>query len=275
MTDIKDMCDRLVESPPPLRSGDAVLAQARRSAQRHRRGGMAAAGLLTASALAAGGVYAGTAGAPAAGQGGHGLAPAAAATGPTKARASTGLPPARAALVHSEKMRELLVTAVPAGATAAPLPVDHDDSLDPHSVLPDAAHPAPRKGAMSVAGFVVVVQQDGREGALVAQILAAGTPLPRCHADAVTQCATRDVGGVRIEITSWADKAGKHIAASRRLQGGVLVVIGDQGMRSEESSTPPDAPGRVRAPKPPLKTMPFTAEQVAALAANPDMLQFH
>ncbi|GAB1640805.1 hypothetical protein [Krasilnikovia sp. MM14-A1259] len=272
MSDIKQMCDRLVEGAPPLRGGDAVLANARRSARRSRRTAVAAAGLLTATALAAGGMYAGTGAKPAVEQGGTGLAPAPATNA---ALAPAGLPPARAAADHGEAMQRLLVTAVPAGTNAKPVEIKYDASLDPHSVLPDAAHPAPAKGIMGIAGSTLLVQDGGREGALSAEILIGGTRVPGCKADARTTCTVREVRGVRIEIATWTDKAGAHIVASRLLQGGALVVMADQGHSSDEHTAPLDAPGKARGSKPSLTTMPFTVEEIAELAAKPDMLQFH
>jgi hypothetical protein len=70
---------------------------------------------------------------------------------------------------------------------------------------------------------------------------------------------------------------GDVTAATRFLDGGLLAVSASQGtpVYEPDSHRPPDAPehgGTAGDHKPPLPTQPFSAAQLAALAANPDLV---
>lgn len=91
-------------------------------------------------------------------------------------------------------------------------------------------------------------------------------------------CEVVMVGGVPIRITIEHDaERGEIKHATRFLQGGVLTVTSDQGVQHHvpDGKLPPDA---VHEPSfdfdhtPPLAAPVFTSEQLAAIAADPDLL---
>ena len=94
---------------------------------------------------------------------------------------------------------------------------------------------------------------------------------------ALGQCRVITVNGVPIRVTSGTNPdVGQMIVAVRFLEGGVLGVQAMQGqwVFESDSTLPPDAVGRPTsqptAPK--LTALPFTGEDLAALAADPAML---
>ncbi len=88
------------------------------------------------------------------------------------------------------------------------------------------------------------------------------------------------VDGTPIRVsTGTRPDVGEVMIATRVLAGGFLAVITQQGTPVYEPDTdnpPPDARHRPSSVhhdhRPPLATSPLTAEQLAALAANPAML---
>jgi hypothetical protein len=128
-----------------------------------------------------------------------------------------------------------------------------------------------------------------REGQLWALIDNNGKPAPSgdlcAPALVLVQGASCDVivvGGVPIQVvTSWDAERGQEITATRFLRGGALSVISWQGVPTYEadSEVPADAHGKPdrsgqQAHRPMLPAPMLEAQQVAALAGDPAMLQF-
>ncbi len=279
MTDVRDLFDQLLDAPAPaMRPAGDVLAAARRSAARRRRAGIASAGLLTAAAVAAGAFVVPT-------LTGGGAAPAAAPQAPPfsaaasiapSAAAERPAPRARAAAVHGRVLTTRLRAAVPPGYATPDFPIELDDALDPDRVLPDATYRPPAGGMMSAATGGVLLRAGGGEGMLTAGIWAFGEPAPDSEECADGhECSEHTIGGVTVRVSTWRDESGRHISAGRPLRGGRLIVSASQGLgggdertRTEDGFT---GGGRV---KPSLPELPFTPDQIAALAADPAMLQF-
>ncbi|SNT63372.1 hypothetical protein SAMN05421812_11577 [Asanoa hainanensis] len=277
MNDVREICERMLVTPPPLRDSAEVLAAARRSVVRRRRAGVASVGALTAAAT---GVVLTLQLTPA---GGTAL-PAPLVVAPlatsSAAPAPARTPPAKAAFTHSAQMRHLLLGLAPAGYSVRDFPVSYDKDFDPTAVLPNRGLPAPRNGLMSVAFAGLLLGRGGGEGLLSANIWSTGDPkqldvdcsAPARPAKAVCKMVTVD--GVAIQVTTWNDERGRHVSASRALAGGALILSADQGLGTDESQTPLDGRRPGNRVKPRLATLPVTADQLAKLAANPDMLQF-
>ncbi len=278
MNDVREICERMLATPPPLRDSGEVLVTARRSAARRRNAGLAAGSALAVTAI----TVALTSQLTSAGGSALPVAapPPATTAAPPPAAVPQELPPARAAYTHASRMRELLLGVVPPGLAAKDFPVNYDASFDPTAVLPNKTYPAPDSGLLSVAFAGILVSDAAGEGLLSADIMATAGPGPLAAdcapvpgAPAGT-CEMVTVEGVRVQVTTWSDESGGHISAARRLDGGVLIVSAAQGMGSGESIAPLDGTRGGGSGKPPLASLPFTPEQLAALAANPAMLQF-
>ncbi|GAA1864137.1 hypothetical protein [Asanoa iriomotensis] len=278
MNEVREICERMLDTPPPpLRDSGDVLAAARRSVRRRRQATAASAGALTVVAVAVTLTLQGGSAVP---------APPVAAPAPTTVAPPPATkaqpqhtPRARAAGTHATQLRRQLLATVPAGYATRDFPVNYDTDFDPTAVLPNRAVPAPENGIMSVA-FAGILLSDsrGREGLLSANIWATASPdllAGGCAAEPPsTHCEVRTVDGVRVTLTTWQDGSGRHISASRPLDGGALVVAAAQGLRSDETQAPLDGTRGNSRIKPSLTTLPFTMDQIAALAANPAMLQF-
>jgi hypothetical protein len=270
----------MLATPPPLRDSGEVLATARRSAARRRHSSVASASALAVAAaavvLTVQVTSAGGAGEPA-----PPVAASAATTGspPEHVAAPEDMPPARAAATHAERLRQLLLAAVPPGYPTKDFPVSYDEGFDRTAVLPNTTYPAPKDGAMSLSFAGLLLSDAGGEGLLSADIVATANPGvlgDECGPASApsTNCEVITVDGVRVEVTTWQDEAGQHISAVRRLDGGCLIVSAAQGMGSGESDAPLDGTRKSGATKPALTILPFTTQQLAGLAANPEMLQF-
>lgn len=272
MNDVKDICNELLTASPPPPDSTAVLAAARRSATRHRA--TAAAGMGTLVVAVAAGVSA------------VALRPApvdAPAQQPPQVVAAPSSAPvvvvkeppaARAAYTHGATMRGLLLAAVPAGYTTENFPTSYDKDFDPNAVLPNAKFPAPASGLLSVAFGGLLLQAGGGEGTLTASIWAT-TSAPTADGCPPASCEVVTADGVSVEVRTWSDEGGRHISATRQLKGGMLSVIASQGMATGGTETPLDgAQNRQPRVKPALPVLPFTTQQIAALALNPAMLQF-
>jgi hypothetical protein len=275
MNDIKDICDDLLAAAPPPPDSTAVLTAARRSATRHRT--TVAAGVGTLVLVVTGGtalaLRPATVDTPAQQPP---PAVAAPATQPSSAPAAASqVPPAaRAAYTHGATMRGLLLAAVPAGYATEDYPTSRDKDLDADAVLPNAKYPAPADGMLSVAFGGLLLQSGGGEGMLTASIWATARALPTEECPPAS-CEVVTAAGVSVEVRTWSDEGGRHISATRRLTGGWLMVIASQGMGTAGTETPLDGV-RNQHPrvKPALPDLPFTTQQIAALALNPAMLQF-
>jgi len=281
MNDVKELCDRMLDVPaPPRRDSAVVLAIARRSTRRRNQVRVLGSGLAVAATVAAAAALLqsarpGLAPAP--------VAPIAADTWVVQAPPRP-VPPAQAAAVHSKRMEQLLLAAVPRGYGKR---LEHGLG-DETTVYPPTAERPPDGPVGLLAGGFVIVSADGGEGQLWAMITNNGKPAPTGDLCAPGQsewlrptgtCMVIVVDGVPIQVvTSWDAERGQEITATRFLRGGALSVISWQGIPVYEPDTrlPADArkkPGQV-AHKPMLPAPMLTTEQVAALAGNPAMLQF-
>jgi hypothetical protein len=269
VNEVKDICDRMLADPPPVRDSGEVLATARRSAVRRRRAGLASAGMAAVvfAALAL----------PLTVRSGRTVespAPRAAAP-PAVSEVPKELPPARAAFAHSAEMRRLLLAAIPAGYTTEDYPVGFDRGFDQNAVLPNDKYRAPEGALLNVAFAGLLVHAGGGEGMLTASIWASRTIARACATNPGETCEVVTVDGVDIEVSTWQDESGRHIGARRPLNGGWLSVIASQGMGGGDRQAPLDgAKNQHPTVKPPLATLPVTEQQLVALAANPAMLQF-
>jgi hypothetical protein len=281
MNELREICERMLATPPPLRDSGEVLATARRSATRRRHSSVAAASALAAAAAAVVLTLQVTSAGGSA-QPAPPVAASAATTGsaPRNLAAPRDLPPARAAATHAERLRQLLLAAVPPGYATEDFPVSYDEGFDPTAVLPNTKYPAPKDGAMSLSFAGLLLSDAGGEGLLSADILATGNPgmlgegCARATEPPSTNCEVVTVDGVRVEVTTWQDEVGQHISAVRQLDGGALIVSATQGMGSGESDAPLDGAHKTSGTKPALAILPFTTQQLAGLAANPALLQF-
>jgi hypothetical protein len=280
VNELREICEHLLATPPPLRDSGEVLATARRSAARRRHSSVASAGALAVAAAAV--VL--TVQVTSAGGSGEPAPPVAASAATTGSAAQDvaapkDMPPARAAATHAERLRQLLLAAVPPGYATEDFPVSYDEGFDRTAVLPNATYPAPKDGALSLSFAGLLLSDAGGEGLLSADIVATGNPGvlgEECGpaSEQSTNCEVMTVDGVRVEVTTWQDEAGQHISAVRRLDGGCLIVSATQGMGSGESVAPLDGTRKSGGAKPALAILPFSTQQLAGLAANPEMLQF-
>ncbi|MFD0742190.1 hypothetical protein ACFQ1L_10155 [Phytohabitans flavus] len=128
----------------------------------------------------------------------------------------------------------------------------------------------------------VTFRAGGGEGQFMAVILYDGKPYPDgadLCAPVTLPCEVITVNGVPIMVTREHDaERGEVISAVRYLDGGHLFVSSAQGLAPyvPDGNRPPDAadnqPGEKEEHRPPLAAPPLTAQQVAALAADPAML---
>ncbi|MEV4510188.1 hypothetical protein AB0K00_14635 [Dactylosporangium sp. NPDC049525] len=275
MNDVKDICDDLLSASPPPPDSAAVLAAARRSAGRHRATVAAGVGTLVLVVAAGGSALAlrpAPVDTPA-------QQPPPAVAAPTAAPTSAPVavaketPAARAAYTHGATMRGLLLAAIPAGYTTEDYPTSYGKDFDPTAVLPNAQFPAPANGLLNVAFGGLLLQSGGGEGMLTAAIWASSAPAAEECLPGSCEVVTAD--GVSVEVRTWSDEGGRHISATRRLTGGLLTVTASQGLATGGTEAPLDGvQNRHPRVKPALPTLPFTTQQIAALALNPAMLQF-
>jgi hypothetical protein len=290
VNEVKDICERLLDTPaPPLRDGSEVLSAARRS--RHRaRLAVAGSGMAVLAAVAVGAVLV----APgAAGPTGPPGPPGPQVAGPSRdvappAGAEVDPPPvpqARASASHGRRMDRVLTEAVPAGyAITSETQVDGGTTVYPNDDT------RPGRGMIIAAYGKVRVAAGGGEGQLLAGILADGRPPPTgdlcdpsvaaTFREPADRCQVIEVGGVPVRVTTGNEaERGEVLVAVRFLRGGFLMVSSWQGVPEYEPETefPPDADdiattGGGTGHRPPLAAPVFTAPQLAELAADPDML---
>ncbi|GHJ49360.1 hypothetical protein Cs7R123_67020 [Catellatospora sp. TT07R-123] len=267
MTDVKDLCDRILDAPaPPLRDSAQVLAAARHADRRRTR--LAAGGGLACAALAAAAVAALLPAAP-------GPAPLAQQT-PTAAAVSAvplpRLPGPDAAHAHGGRIAQVLTGAVPSGYAVRP-----DGATDTWRLAADA-------GALPryVSVTRLVVSDDGGEGSLSAALIGDGGGVPGgdlCAAAVTTRltayvelgpatCAVATVGGVAVRTDTAADGG---LTATRFLTGGFLTVRWRPGTGDAATAGQPwtaeQGTGR-----PALRPSAFTGELLARVAADRRLL---
>ena len=101
----------------------------------------------------------------------------------------------------------------------------------------------------------------------------------RVHDPADSACEMITINGVSVRVTTDHDPdLGLVKTATRFLQGGILQVIAQQASPNYTNTgpLPPDAAAtssvKHAAGKPGLLVLPFSSQQVAALAVNPGLL---
>lgn len=308
MNEVKEICAVMLDdSEPPLRAGDEVLALARRTTRGRtaRRligagaGGAGLAGLL-AAALITPGVVAGPGGGS--GSARDGAEPSTRTAPPDRipdmlaaARVTLpDLPSAEQIQAHGDQIYRILSGAVPAGYQAErrfgadkvpTLWFFADDSV---SLGPGRFDPAT---AQYVAVAELVIGADGREGGLGAAVWGDRRPAPTgdlCSAEVNTRmdrvfgpaesCQVITIGGLPMRVTTHRDPHEMEVVhATWFVRNGFVTVSSRQGLPKYEPDTrrPPDAPasgGHVPPYRPPLVRPLFDAEQLATVAANPDLL---
>jgi hypothetical protein len=269
MNEVKYLCERALAVPaPPMRAGEDVLAQARRSTVRRQR--MVAASAVAVVCAIAVLIVGRTTASPA-------LPPVVAAPA-SPSWSPAPVPRAEAAPAHGHVVYPLLLAALPPGYTGSLLYPLSDDT----TVYPSGQLPAGAVSLISMLATVRVVDGTG-EGALWAIIVYNGHPVVAgdlCVTSPAPQtdsCTVIVVNGVPIRITTEHDNERKAvIVATRYLDGGYLSVISQQGRATDDPDTtrPSDAEAVVRAhsPVPALASPPLTPQQLAELTANPSML---
>jgi hypothetical protein len=296
MNEVKEICAAMLDAPePPIRAGEEVYFAARRAtrqrtARRLVGGGAGLAGLVAVALVAAGALTGPRATPqPDAVAGPSRLAPAN-RTPNMLAAAQTVLPDLPAAgqvTAHGDQMYRILFAAVPAGY--------HAERRYPGGNAPSLWFLPNGSASIDTAAYVatadVTIQADGREGGLAASVWGDRQPAPTgdlCSADVNTRmdrilgaadsCQVIIIGGLPMRVTTHHDpEQVEVINATWFVRNGFVTTSYRQGLPKYQPDTqlPPDAKkpgGRVPQYLPPLAHPLFTADQVAHIAANPDLL---
>jgi hypothetical protein len=297
VNEVKEICAAVLDAPaPPMRGVDQVLAAARRSARRRSWAAGTGTGVAVAAATAAVLVVPTMAGTGPAGTGPVALGPAATvAAGTPSAPSPPSLPSAPgwpALRAHGRQIAAVLSAALPPGYTLTTWP-GRGAMTDVYAWL--VVSPADgRPTGHYVAIAPMQVGKDGRQGELSVLVSEDGVPAPTadlCSAPvsgrvgrmvddpAATgaRCQVLTIAGTLVRVVTEHDaQRGEVVTATRFLRDGLVVVSSAQGVRNpgQDEDVPPDAVrgGRVNGWRPPLARPVFTAAQVAAIAANPDLL---
>ncbi|MCU7724400.1 hypothetical protein ODJ79_11800 [Actinoplanes sp. KI2] len=289
MNDVKFLCEQLLDAPPPMRDGAQVLAEVHRSTARRSAiragGGLAVTAALTGAAVFAAPLVAGHRPAPAVQAG------ASPAATPPSSPVPAEVPYAQAAGTHDRKMFQAMKRALPPGY-AATSQYAFSTSRTPYPTDP-AAPIGKDGGALLAANTSVLVSKDGRVGWLAADIVNDGKPVPAgdlCGPEIAkrngdqpgTFCKTVDVNGTAIRVTRehWTNTAPEIdvITATRYLRNGALSITESRSVpdfQSEKDQLPPDAVNKHPKRQTPTSALGdwfLTADQLAALAADPAML---
>ncbi|HLT09466.1 MAG TPA: hypothetical protein VK028_01505 [Micromonosporaceae bacterium] len=262
MNEVRDLCERLLDTPaPPMRTADEVLTIARRARRRRN--------LLTTSGVA--GLVLGLV---------LGIAVVLDRTG-GDGPVFVAAPAARASAAHGARMSAVLIGAVPDGHTTGRVETFSDDPV----VHPSGSELGDGR-AQLLSAAVVRVFAGGGQGQLFAYLVHDGRPAPKadpCAEDAALprdgRCEVRWVGEVPIRVvTTTGEGRGRVVEATRFLDGGRLVVAAWQGVPVDWLDYP-DAERWSRAvageavwSRPPLPAPLLDADRVAAIAADPAML---
>ncbi|MBV1851813.1 hypothetical protein [Catellatospora tritici] len=267
MTDVKDLCDRILDAPaPPLRDSAQVLAVARHAARRRAR--LAAAGGLACVALAAGAVTALLPVAP--------MSTPLAQPSPTAAasRPQVPLPGPDAAQAHGATIAQVLAEAVPPGYTTRPEPTSTwrlagDTAGGPHyvSVTRLVVSDADGAGTLSIGLF-----GDGADPAPGDLCGAAATARLAAYGETgAGACAVTSVGGVAVRTDTAADG---RVTAVRFVPGGFVAVEWSPSTSDLSGMSGPGRPWVAQHPtgRPALRAAAFTTEALARLAADRRLL---
>jgi hypothetical protein len=289
--DVDRVWAAMLEAPaPPLPTAEETLRHARTS--RRRRAAWAVGGSGLASALVVAAVAAGAAlfGPQAAG----GLAvvepDVAAPIGPAEPPAPPPAAPTREeAHGHGDEIAAILLAAVPPGHTGLLQRLSSGGQV--------AATWQLENGPQYSSSVHVIVTNGQADGMLRSSIFGGIDPLgDDICAPAVTAYLTRmysstypatcdvvTINGVQIRLSSTHDaEHGDINRATRLLNGGILTVEAEQGIpvHQADDDPPPDASADPPVDRehsilggwPALPAVPLTTAQLAAIAADPDLL---
>jgi len=277
VNDVKEICELALDVPaPPLREADAALALARRT-NRRRWAGLGAATVVATGAVLAAPLLLAPQANPVA------VVPAA-PTGPVPPAPLPAVPAWQRAQAHGPRVVDVLTAALPPGYTAVPQFPSDSGPAATWLRQPDSG----QYGTLTS----LVVSAGGGQGLVEAFTVRDDVPAPAgdlCAAadsarfdaffGAADTCRTVTVDGVPVRVTTRTDPdIGPVVIAARMLDGGFLGVEASAGRWTYQAdgALPPDAkhrpaPGTVPAP-PRLAAPALTADQAAALAADPDLL---
>ncbi|MDG6106737.1 hypothetical protein Daura_29235 [Dactylosporangium aurantiacum] len=267
INDVRELCElTLGVDAPPLRTADRALAIAARASARRDRlvaASVGLAGVTVAAALVTPALLPASAPAPA----------VVAAPAPSVSTAVPSVAPVRSATApasHDRRMYDVLVAALPAGY--------HGSTRYPFaepSQSPIRIDSPPPSTPLYIHAYAEVTVSDGRgEGDLFAAIAADGSPLPTggdlcALPEAGRECRVIDVAGVPVRVGLEDDELGGDVLVARRyLDGGFLMLAAQRSVPEIGLGTPQRQPSL----KPALGAPFLTAEQLAAIAANPAML---
>jgi hypothetical protein len=253
MNDVRELCELALDMPaPPMPSAAEALSVAQRSARLRTTAIAGAAIASVAAVIAAAAVFAGPAEQP------RRTMPAASATWPHLA----------ADRPYEATVSNVLISAVPAGFTARAAP-GNTDYIGTWQFIPRSDEESTSE---------VMVSAGSRKGVLEEATMLYETPVPTgdlCHLDGKqlvrmrvdippwSRCEILVVGGVSIQVTTTYDYLlGTVLVATRFINGGIIEVTAQQGIPAAW-----DKPAI-----PTLRTLPFTAADLAAIAANPVLL---
>jgi hypothetical protein len=308
VNDVKEICAVMLAEPePPMRSGSQAWSHACRATRRRaaRRwlgtGGVGLAAVAAAALVAPGLPGPGQLTAPGGGRGAGPDGQAAAPAPNMVAAAQTTLPdlPTPAQIeAHGNQIYGILTGSASPGYRAERRwdgPISGWYISDGHQ--PKLQQPEPKTPDLSewayFAAASVVLEAGGREGDLSAYVFGDHRPAPTgdlCSADVNERmhrvlgppesCQVITIGGLPVRVTTKRNPEELFvIEATWFVRNGFVTVRTAQGVpdykKYADDQRPPDAPatgGHVRAHRPPLAQPPFTPEQVASIAANPDLL---
>ena len=281
--DVDRILELMLDDPaPPLPTAHEVLASARRAYRRRTAFAVAGSGLAVTAVVAtiAAGVALTGSGAAAPSRA-AGELPAAA---PPQQRQPLPVAPGMdAARAHGTRNAAIIMAAIPPGLTGVVQQASANS--------PAATWQWDIRGKSRYGSLVDVVVTDGRADGMVTvtlegELTGLGTDL--C-AQVVTDllqpgppgCEIVTVNGIPIRVVTMHDDRGEVNQAIRLLDGGLLFVQAQQGIPAfpADDHVPPDI--TVGTPdgnhtslggSPALAAAPLTKAQVAALAADPDLL---
>lgn len=266
VNDVRQLCELTLDvEAPPLREAERALAIAARSSARRDRvvaTTVGLAGVTVAAALVTPALLPAPSPAP------HAVAaPAPSVT--TAVPSVAPVPSATALPTHDRRMYDVLVAALPAGYQGSSRYPFAGPSQPPVRI--DSPPPAT---PVYIHAYAEVTVSDGRgEGDLFAAIAADGNPLPTgdlcALPEAGRECRVIDVAGVPVRVGLEDDGLGGDVLIARRyLNGGFLMIAAQRSVPEIGLGTPQRQPSL----KPALAAPFITAEQLAAIAANPAML---
>jgi hypothetical protein len=280
----------LEEPEPPMRTVDEALSVARRATNRrttHRLLGVAGVALGVAVAVAVvPGFHQGDARRPA-----DPAADAAVDPAPAMVQAAQTVlpdPTAEQIQAHAREIIRILKAAVPAGFEAKE--AYPESAGAPLWYVSDGTKPVDTATAQYAAIANVLILSDGRQGEISAVVMGDRKPAPTgdlCGAEVTARvdlpgtllsCEVVTISGLPLRVTTYSDPERLTVInATWFVRNGYVTVSAAQGIPyyHPDANRPADAPasgGEVPANLPPLTSPVFTPQQVAAVAADPNLL---